>query len=335
MKKITAVILITLTTAVGGCSNTGNAPASAQLNQGVRTYNEGDASSKVAQAIAPSASPAPARGMSVSLPQGNYAFQKVSLDSASATQGSAQITERKIIRNAEMTIEIDDPNEGLRKIATIAEKNGGFVVTSESRENQANAQNLSSTTVTVVARVPSAQFDEAVEAIRRISARIKLEKRSGVDVTEEYIDLEARIRTKRALEIQFLEIMRQARKISDALEVQSQLANVRTEIESLEGRRRFLENKSALSTISVTLQTPAPLLAATTSGFQQNMKMAFGDGLDTASEIVLGIIRFVMVMIPIALFIMFPSWLLFRWLRRYISWPKRTAPVMGVTDQAE
>jgi Domain of unknown function (DUF4349) len=333
MKKITAVILITITMAASSCSRTETVRLSASSNQGAIKANSGSAGNSQA-AVAPS--PSVDMAATVSLQSvSEPAMQKVSLDSASAAQASAQITERKIIRNAEMTIEISDPNEGLQKIASIAEKNGGFVVTSESRENQANAQNLSSTTVTVVARVPAAQFDEAVEAIRRIGGRIKVEKLSGMDVTEEYIDLEARIRTKRALEMQFLEIMRQARKISDALEVQSQLADVRTEIESLEGRRRFLENKSALSTISVTLQTPAPLLAATTSGFQQNVKMAFGDGLDAASEIVLFIIRFVMVMIPIALFILFPCWLLSKWLRRYISWPKGTAPVVGVTDQAD
>jgi Domain of unknown function (DUF4349) len=334
MKKITAVILVTITIVAGGCSRTEErALLSAGTNQGAIKANSGSVGESQAKMASASSEGATVRVRGHH--QSEPAMQKVSLDSASATQASAQITDRKIIRNAEMTIEISDPNEGLQKIAMIAEKNGGFVVTSESRENQANAQNLPSTTVTVVARVPSAQFDEAVEAIRRIGGRIKVEKLSGVDVTEEYIDLEARIRTKRALEMQFLEIMRQARKISDALEVQSQLADVRTEIESLEGRRRFLENKSALSTISVTLQTPAPLLAATTSGFQQNVKMAFGDGVDTASAIILGIIRFVIVMIPIALFILFPCWLLFRWLRRYLSWQKGTAPVMGVTDQAD
>jgi hypothetical protein len=333
MKKITAVILITIAITAGSCSRTETALLSNQSKQGViRDRYEAAGKSQAATASTSSGD------MALRMPsqsKSEPAMQKVSLDSASASQVSAQITERKIIRDAEMTLEISDPNEGLQKIASIAEKNGGFVVTSESRENPANAQSLPSTTVTVVARVPAAQFDQAVEAIRRIGGQIKVEKLSGKDVTEEYIDLEARIRTKRALEMQFLEIMRQARKISDALEVQSQLADVRTEIESLEGRRRFLENKSALSTISITLQTPAPLLAATTSGFQQNVQMAFGDGLDAASEIILFIIRFVMVMIPIALFIVFPCWLLSKWLRRYISWPKRTAPVIGVTDQAD
>jgi hypothetical protein len=65
-------------------------------------------------------------------------------------------------------------------------------------------------------------------------------KTTGQDVTEEYIDLEARLRSKKALEAQFLEIMKQAHKISDALEVQSQIADVRADIERIEGRRRFL-----------------------------------------------------------------------------------------------
>ena len=77
-------------------------------------------------------------------------------------------------------------------------------------------------------------------------------------MTEEYIDLEARLRAQRALEAQFLEIMKTANKVSDALEVQRELANVRSEIERVEGRRRFLENQSSLSTIKVVLQTPAP-----------------------------------------------------------------------------
>jgi hypothetical protein len=259
--------------------------------------------------------------------------QTASLQAADSAQTSTQALERKIIRNAEISIETDSPNETQRRIAAIAEKHGGFVVTSESRENQGNNQLLPATTVTVVARVPAAKFGEAVEEIHRLGGRVLREKISGQDVTEEFIDLEARIRTKRALEMQFLEIMKQARKVSDALEVQNQLAEVRTEIERLEGRRRFLENQSALSTITIGLQTPAPIVAATTSGFWYGVKAAFGDGLDTAAEIVLGIIRFVIVMIPVLIFILLPCWFVFKWLRHYIDWPKKTAPVMSADNQ--
>jgi Domain of unknown function (DUF4349) len=304
----------------------------AALNQGAIKASPGFAGESQAKPATASAGE-----MAVRLPfqKTEPAITKISLESANASQGSAQITERKIIRNAELTIEIDDPRKGLQKIASIAEKNGGFIISSESKDKLANEQKLTSTTITITARVPAAQFGDAVEAIRQIAGKITIEKISGIDVTEDYIDLEARIRTKRALEMQFLEIMRQARKISDALEVQSQLADVRTEIESLEGRRRFLENKSALSTISVTLQSPAPLFVATKSGFQNSVKMAFGDGLDTASEIVLGVIRFVMVIIPIAILILFPCWLLFKLARRYIPWPKSAAPATGVSDRVD
>lgn len=251
--------------------------------------------------------------------------QRTPMEAAGPAQVTAQAAERKIIRNAELTIETDSANEGQRKIATISEKHGGFVVISESRENDSMSQTALATTVNIVLRVPAQNFDVAIEEIRGVGGRILHEKRSGQDVTEEYIDLEARLRSKRALEAQFLEIMKQARKVSDALEVQTQLANVRVEIEQIEGRRRFLENQSALSTINITLRAPTPVVAATTRGFFYDLKAAFGDGVDVAAEIVLGVIRFAILMVPITLFILLPAWFGFKWLRRRISWPARAA----------
>ena len=239
--------------------------------------------------------------------------------------GAAQAIDRKIIQNAEMTIESDKPNEGQQKIGLIAEKHGGFVVVSESKQNEAVSQTVASTVVNVVVRVPAQKFQATLEEIRAVGGRILHQKSSGQDVTEEYIDLEARIRTKRALEAQFLEIMKQARKISDAMEVQTQLAEVRTEIERLEGRRRFLENQSALSTINVTLHTPTPVVAAATRGFIYDLKAAFGDGMDVGADIFLGLIRFVIVMVPITMFILLPVWFLFKWARKRIPMPVKAA----------
>jgi Domain of unknown function (DUF4349) len=256
--------------------------------------------------------------------------QVVALDSA----GAAQAFMRKVIQNAEMTIVTDKPSEGQQKIGVIAEKHGGFVVVSESKHNDAASQNVASTLVNVVVRVPAQKFQAALDEIRAVGGRILHEKSSGQDVTEEYIDLEARIRTKKALEAQFLEIMKQARKISDAMEVQTQLAEVRTEIERLEGRRRFLENQSALSTINITLHTPTQVVAAATRGFVYDLKAAFGDGMDTGAGIFLGIIQFVIVMIPVMLFIVIPVWLVFKWLRKRIPWPVKAATV-SVTDTGE
>jgi hypothetical protein len=251
------------------------------------------------------------------------AANSVTLNIATSAQAAAQAYDRKIIQNAELNIELDDPNAAQQQLSSIAAAHGGFVVTSEARLNSASAASAS-TVVNVVLRVPSAQFNAAIEKIRGLGGRLLLEKRTGQDVTEEYIDLEARLRTQKALEAQMLDILKRAGRISDALEVQNQIASVRTEIERLEGRQRFLANQAALSTINVTLQTPTPVvIATTTSGFWHQVKQASGDGIDLASNITLGLIQFVIMLIPILLLIVAPLWLLWRLARPHLAWPKK------------
>lgn len=229
--------------------------------------------------------------------------------------------DRKIIRNGEFAIETKTPTEDQRKLQFIAESLGGFVVTSEFKS--ANSRSDDSTTVYVILRVPSANFQKATDEIVKIGNRVLHQKTTGNDVTAEYIDLEARLRAKKALEAQYFEIMKRASKISDVLEVQEKLTEVRTEIEQAEGRRRYLENQSALSTINISLQTPAPLVAATQTGFWASIKNSFGDGVDVAVAIVLGIIHFVIVMLPIVVLILLPAGLIARVLWKRISWPKK------------
>jgi uncharacterized protein DUF4349 len=240
----------------------------------------------------------------------------ISLASISTVYAATEAIDRKIIRNGELTLETDSPTEGLRKITAAAESHGGFVVTSEFKQNPVAAGAKPSQTVVVIARVPATRFASALEQIRSAGERVIQERVSGQDVSEEYLDLEARIRTKKALEAQFLEIMKQARKVEDALQVQSELADVRTEIEGFEGRRRFLENQAALSTITTTLQMPQPMVAATTSGFGASVKRTFGDAIDTTASIVLFMIQALIVLSPIAVFFGLPGWLVWRLLRR-------------------
>ncbi len=242
----------------------------------------------------------------------------VSLASIGTVYAAGEPADRKIVRNADLTLETESPTEGLRKITGAAESHGGFIVTSEFKQNPVAAGAKPNQSVTVVARVPAAQFASALEQIRNAGDRVASEKVSGQDVSEEYLDVEARLRNKKALEGQFLEIMKQAHKVEDALDVQTQLADVRTEIERLEGRRRFLENQAALSTITTTLQMPQPIVATTTIGFGTTIKRAFGDAVDTAASIILFVIQAVIVLIPIAVFFGLPGWFLWRALRRRI-----------------
>lgn len=228
----------------------------------------------------------------------------VPLDQAAAANAAYQTIERKIIRNANLTVEVTSPIESQRKIVSIAESHQGFVVTSEASQRNSGDNTKSEITVNLVVRVPATQFNQVMEQIRAVGIHVTQEKVTGQDVTEEFIDLEARIKNQKALEAQFIEIMKRAGKVADALEVQKELANVRTEIEKLEGRRRFLENQASLSTINVTLQPPTQIVNA--AGFWFSIKSAFTDGFDVAVAIILFLIRAIIALLPILVLIVLP-----------------------------
>lgn len=245
--------------------------------------------------------------------EGRGVMQNVSLQQADTSQAAPAAVERKVIRDATLTLEVEEPSKALPRIASVAESRGGFVVDTESRQATGKDGRGSYETITLQMRVPAAQFDAALAEIRA-AGRVTSEKLSGKDVTEEYIDLEARLRTQRALEAQLLEIMKGARSVSDAISVQRELANVRTEVERVEGRRRFIENQASLSTVNVTLEPPAPLVS--TTGFLRSVAAAFGQGLDVAAAVTLFLIKAVLALLPVVIFLGLPAYFILRFLVR-------------------
>ncbi len=248
-----------------------------------------------------------------------------SLPSSTVQASTSQVIERKIIRNAELDLELEKPSEAYTQISGIANTQGGFVVTSESQQIGENGQRM-----TVIIRVPSAKFDDTLKQIRVLAGRVLREKASGQDVTEEFVDLTARLKAKHALEDQFLEILKKATKVSDMLDVQNNLNNVRTEIERIEGRMRFLENQASLSTITITLQTPQPLVSGTSRGFMYKLKGAVSDAIEIAQDVFLGLIRFVGLLVPLFIFIVLPLYFVFKLVRR--SWRKRNATAQNPSN---
>ena len=234
--------------------------------------------------------------------------QPVALKDADSANLASQAFDRKIIRNANLTVEVASATDSQRRIVSIAESHQGFVVTSEATQRTSADRTKPETTVNLVVRVPASQFNQVMEEVRAVGARVLQEKVTGQDVTEEFMDLEARIKNQKALEAQFIEIMKRAGKVDDALSVQRQLAEVRTEIEKLEGRRRFLENQSSLSTINVTLQPPTQIVNAT--GFWYSVRSAFSDGVDVATDIILFLIRAIIALLPILVLVVLPLALL-------------------------
>ncbi len=222
-------------------------------------------------------------------------------------------TERKIIRNAELYLEADSPEDAQRSVSALAESHGGFVVSSDV-SHYGGPDNRDNITVTLVLRVPAPDFNGALDALHKIGKRVSQEKITGVDVTEEFVDLEARLSAQRAVEAQYLEILKDAHKVQDALDVQQKLGEVRTEIERIEGRKRYLENQASLSTLTIHISHAFDPTSANnfSFGFVDSIKQAGRDAIEVGATIITGAIRLVGVLIPVTLLIFMPIWLFIR-----------------------
>jgi hypothetical protein len=236
--------------------------------------------------------------------------QDISLEQSDQTQTARTAIERKIIRNADLVLEANAPEEAQNKITAIAESKGGFVI--ESSQSSSDAQATTRDTITMTIRVPTAKFNETLDEISKTSSRVIVETVKGQDVTEEFIDIEARVKTKKALEEQFLGIMKQSKSVEDALNVQRELADVRGEIEQIEGRKRFLENQSSLSTVKIKLQSPTAF-SPNSSGFFYQFKQAVSTGFSGASSFILAFVTALIAFMPFLLFIVLPLYLVIRY----------------------
>lgn len=233
-------------------------------------------------------------------------------------QNTPAAIERKIIRNADLQLETDTPEEAQQKIGAIAESKGGFVV--ESTQSSSSVRSATRDTVMMSIRVPAEKFNETLEEVRKTASRVIVETVKGTDVTEEFIDIEARLKAKKTLEAQFMEIMKRADSVSAALEVQKQLSEVRSEIEKIEGRKRFLENQARLSTIKVKLQTPAAF-SSNPEGFFSRLKASMGAGFDAAVNFILGFIAVLIAILPFLILVVLPIFLVLRYFWK--RWRKR------------
>jgi hypothetical protein len=281
--------------------------------------------SEISQNTAPGA-PAPTPGSREgSGGEDKKVASDISLDQADKSKTDTAPVARKIIRNADLNLEISSPEEGQQKIAAIAESKGGFVV--ESQQSSSSSDLRTRDIVTMTVRVPAEKFNESLDEIRKVASRVIVETVKGQDVTEEFVDIEARLKAKRALEAQFIEIMKQGKTVQDALQVQRELANVRGEIEQIEGRKRFLENQSSLSTIKVRLQTPTAY-SANPTGFFYQLGKSISTGFDFALNFILGLVTFVIAILPFILFVVLPIFLLLRYFWRRIRNRKSTREII-------
>ncbi len=164
---------------------------------------------------------------------------------------------QKIIKNGSLTLRVDDAAKRLEEARMIAEQQGGFVASA----NLSDRAGIKTAYVTL--RVPTEKYRATADALKNLASTIFDETESGQDVTDQYVDLEARLTAAKAEEAQYLEILKSARSIEDTLNVTARLGAVRTRIEQMQGQMRGLEDRTSYATLTVTMTEEARVEAPT------------------------------------------------------------------------
>ena len=231
-------------------------------------------------------------------------------------------SDRKVIHRAALTIEADETRSVYERVQRLVDEAGGFVESA----NIADATNdEDQPRITMVIRIPADELTTALKTISGLATRVVSQSQQGQDVTEEYVDVEARITNLTALETELRALLAEVREQPDAdptklLQVFNEISRVRGEIEQLEGRRQVLDDLTSLATVELGI-APTPAVAPVVAEDWQPLtvaRAALGDlvgALQRAGD--LGI-RFVVYLLPISLIVLgIPGFIIWRLRRRF------------------
>ena len=182
---------------------------------------------------------------------------------------AAETTERMVMYNARMTLAVENVEETISAIEDKTTEMKGYVVQSSAYEQDDNMYG------SVSVRVPSEKLTSFIEDIGDMSEKVIQKSIEGQDVTEEYVDLESRLRAKQAVESRLLDLLNRAETTDDLLKVSEDLARVQEEIEQIKGRKQYLENRTDYAEVSLDIEDASVHVP----------EIAKGEDLQTGSKI--------------------------------------------------
>lgn len=210
--------------------------------------------------------------------------------------------ERKIIKTGSLSFEVKNLSETEEKIAAWLEGFGGYIADTWTNRNNMN----------VTVKVPASSFEDAMNSTGDFGELLS-RSISTEDVSENYYDLETRLETRRILQAKLESYLAGAKSISDLLEIERQLNDVTSELESMEKQFRRLSNQIDFSTISISCRLPANTTEAgfETPDFLQGLKDFGYNALQFLCNFGLGILYIILVGVPSVLLIALLYWLCF------------------------
>ena len=253
--SITALLIAALASACGGSEESGEIIEVERLTQLGRDMPAPQAASAAPAPAAPAAMAKTVQQQQVVekevVREVEVEVAEVAKMSESPAQRPVQLVSQRriIIRTVNMVIVVDQIQAAIDEISELAADMGGWVVsTDRSRKHDGS----------VSVRVPAADLDAAIASLRALARDVQTEITTSQDVTDEYYDLQSRLKNQQATEAALIRLLDRAENVQHALEVQRELTNVQENVERILGRVKLLEETSAYSLITVRLML-APL----------------------------------------------------------------------------
>lgn len=235
------------------------------------------------------------------------AADKPVADMAKSGSQSASIdaTEKKIVKEGEISLETGDLKVARKTLSDTLKKLGGYIdEESENTDTYENRKNYIFKT-----RIPVQNFEKFLNTVSTAADHVESKSIRIKDVTTEYIDITTRLNNKKLLENRYKALLAKAGKMSDILEVENKLNDIRTDIETSQGQLNYLNKQIAFSTLQVTFFTKNSIGGNSDNGFSYKLKKAFGDSWEVLQSVFFGIITFwPIILLVIVCYLLFRAW---------------------------
>ena len=178
--------------------------------------------------------------------------------------------ERKLIKDGRVEFGTENLNSTRKTIFEAVNKYKGYVSSDQEFKSPGRKSN------TVIIRVPADNFDNLLSDATQGVEKFESKEINVKDVTEEFLDIQARLKTKKELEQRFIDLLKEAKNVTEVLEIEKQIGQLRSDIESIEGRLKYLQDRVSFSTLTMTFYESIP----NETEFGQKFQKGFRNGWD-------------------------------------------------------
>jgi hypothetical protein len=246
--------------------------------------------------------------------------EKIMMDSISTGSGAPLPTDatqvkiaEKIIKTADMEMRVEEYAKSRSEIETMVKSASAFIAhENETRDSWRTANSM-------VIRVANKDFDQLVSKLVTVAKDVNYKRINTQDVTDQFVDIQARLKTKKEIEQRYTELLAKASKIGDILEIEEKIRVIREEIEAKEGQLKYLSNQVAYSTINLSFYQTYEYEPADKPGFFNRMGTAIGSGWQGFLTFLVGFTY----AWPLWLILSVGGWILYRVIKKMINKDKR------------